>query len=76
MITKGGPVGFVGVGLHPTPGLRVVKRLVGLPNAKGNGIERSVQNGIRKTLIILKPIIFKRNLMLPPHLRAPHRSCR
>jgi len=76
MITKDGPVGFVGVGLHPTPGLRIVKRPVGMLNAKGSGIERSVQNGIGKTPIILKPIIFKRNLIPPPHLRPPHRSCR
>jgi len=48
MIIKDGPVGFVDVGLHPTPVLRIVKRPVGMINAKGNGIERSVQNGIRK----------------------------
>ena len=76
MITKDVLAGFVDVGLHPTPGLRIVKRPVGMLNAKGNGIERSVQSGIRKTLIILGPITCRRNLMMPPHLRPPQKSYR
>jgi hypothetical protein len=76
MIAKEVLAGFVDDGLHPTPGLRIVKRPVGQMNAEGNRLERNVQNGIRKTLIILEPIIFKTNLMLPPPLRPAQRSCR
>ena len=46
MITKSVLAGSVAVGLRPIPGLRIVKRPAGMPNAKGNGIERNVKNGI------------------------------
>ncbi|UCF85849.1 MAG: hypothetical protein JSV50_09515 [Desulfobacteraceae bacterium] len=74
MIVKDVLAGFVDVGLHPTPGLRIVKRPVGMLHAKGNGIERNVRNGTRKTRIILGPITCRRNLMLLPHLRKPQKS--
>jgi hypothetical protein len=67
MIAKDVLAGFVVAGLRPIPGLRIGKRPAGMLNAKGNGIERNVNNGTRKTPIILNPIIFKRNSM-PPQL--------
>jgi len=63
MITKDGPVGFVGVGLHLTPDLRVVKRPVEIWNVKKNGTENNATHGIKIIPIILGPITYKRNLI-------------
>jgi hypothetical protein len=76
MTTESVLVGFVVVGLHPTPESRIVKRPAGILNAKRNGIGRNVKNGINKTPTILRPIIFKTNLTPPPLLRPPPQRSR
>ena len=63
---RSGHVVFVEGGLRPTRGSRNGRRPVGLPLAGKNGTGRSVRNGTRGTEIILGPIIWRRNLTLPP----------
>jgi hypothetical protein len=68
------PAVFVGTGLYPIQGLKVIKRHVEIPNVKGSGTRKNVQSGTGRIPIILEPTTCKRRSLLPlkPHTNPYH----